>query len=70
MQLNSGQLASIIREKALNFWKKCVKTVVSKEVDTKYWDKRFSKTFECLSFNVYVAWSEIVEVFFRANFNM
>ena len=70
MQHNSGQLASKIKEKSLTFWKKGVKTVVSKEVDTKYWDKRFSKTFECLSFNVYVAWSEIVEVFFRANFNM
>ena len=43
MNLNSGQLASKSREISLNFWKKCFKIILFKEIDTKYWDKRFQK---------------------------
>ena len=33
------------------------------EIDTKYWDKLFSKNFGCLSLNEFVACSDVVEVF-------
>ena len=35
------------------------------EIDTKYWDKLFSKIIGCLSFTEFFACGEIVEIFSR-----
>ena len=64
-KLNSGELSSKKKKSLLNFQLNCIKPVGFMEIDTKYWDKLFSKIIGCLSFTEFFACSEIVEIFAR-----
>ena len=69
IQCNSIQASWLLNlEKSLNFWKKGVKTVDSKEVDTKYWDRPFSKLLSVCHLT-FMLHGVKLWMFFLANFN-